>query len=481
MQREPMFLPGKVKHRCLIAISLSMLSCCFVSAHSETVTIAEDFATDPQWDGRNNVRTERGREKRQDFGFSQTNYAGISAGEIGGTVCRSVRPATYGTPIAPKTLNDRLHASGKFKVTHSEGGSGLLIGWYNATSRGWRTPNALLLRLDGESGSFRIFYEYGTQHWKTGGGQAFEGMYQTNPASKIPLGKTHEWSIDYNPDGADGRGEITLVFDGAEYKAPLDEGHKADGATFDRFGILNQQIYGDEITAYFDDLVVDGAQYDFASDPNWEGVDNRATMEDIAIRPYHDFHHRTTNFAGSAPGEIGGFIWRIESTTPEHAGYYGAPTGRLTMNDELKASGKICFKRAAVDCGLLIGWFNSNTAIGAPPNNFVGVLVEGPSRIGHYFRPVYGTSDDKRDIKGEGPLFNPDSTQRTWSIHFDPKANDGQGRITATLDNESVYLDIPEAARKGNATFDHFGIVSWQRGGHYVEMYFDDVVYTSAK
>lgn len=75
MQREPMFLPGKVKHRCLIAISLSMLLFCRRSSPSETVTIAEDFATDPQWDGRNNVRTERGREKRQDFGFSQMNYA----------------------------------------------------------------------------------------------------------------------------------------------------------------------------------------------------------------------------------------------------------------------------------------------------------------------------------------------------------------------------------------------------------------------
>ena len=66
------------------------------------------------------------------------------------------------------------------------------------------------------------------------------------------------------------------------------------------------------------------------------------------------------------------------------------------MNDELKASGKVCFQRAAVDCGLLIGGFNSNTAIGAPPNNFAGVLVEGPSRIGHYFRPARELPIDAR-------------------------------------------------------------------------------------
>ena len=456
----------------------------FVSSavFADTYIVSEDFTADPHWDGRNNVRTERGREKIQDFGYSATEHAGGGEGEIGGKVSRSVRPATYAAPIDAKTLNDHLKASGKFSVTHSEGGSGLLIGWFNTTSRGWRTPNALLMRIDGESGHFRIFYEYGTQHWMTGGGQAFSGTYQTNPLSLIPAdGTSHEWSLEYDPDGAEARGEIVLTVDGEVYRAPLDEGHKADGATFDRFGIINQQIYGDELVAYFDDVTVDGMAFDFASDPGWEGVGNRETVEDIAVRPFHDFGYRETNLAGGAPGEIGGFMWRIESFDPEHAGYYGARVGRLTMNDELKASGKVSFQRAAVDCGLLIGWFNSHTAIGAPPANFLGILIEGPSRIGHYFRPGYGTSDDQRAIQGEGPILNPGKSPREWTIHYDPAANDGHGCITATLDNESVQFDIPEAARKGNAVFDHFGFVSWHRGGHYVEMYFDDLKYTAAK
>lgn len=204
-------------------------------------------------------------------------------------------------------------------------------------------------------------------------------------------------------------------------------------------------------------------------------------MEDIAIRPYHDFHHRTTNFAGSAPGEIGGFIWRIESTTPEHAGYYGAPTGRLTMNDELKASGKVCFKRAAVDCGLLIGWFNSNTAIGAPPNNTLSACsskapaASATTSVRCMAHPMTSaTSKEKArfstPIARNAPAhpLRPKSKRRARPHH-----RNARQRVRIP--------DIPEAARKGNATFDHFGIVSWQRGGHYVEMYFDDVVYTSAK
>lgn len=39
--------------------------------------------------------------------------------------------------------------------------------------------------------------------------------------------------------------------------------------------------------------------------------------------------------------------------------------------------------------------------------NSLAVLVEGPSRIGHYFRPVYGTSDDLLKVMDRGPVIRP--------------------------------------------------------------------------
>ena len=54
--------------------------------------------------------------------------------------------------------------------------------------------------------------------------------------------------------------------------------------------------------------------------------------------------------------------------------------------------------RASADSAVLIGWFNSETHIGAPPKNFVGIMVEGPSRIGHYFRPVYANAEGQHEI-----------------------------------------------------------------------------------
>src|SRR5690349_10624278 len=66
----------------------------------------ETFDHDPGWDGHNNRIA---REKppvlvRQDFGYA--------AAKIGGTITIAGEPAYYAKKIEPRTLNDRLTASG---------------------------------------------------------------------------------------------------------------------------------------------------------------------------------------------------------------------------------------------------------------------------------------------------------------------------------------------------------------------------------
>ena len=143
----------------------------------------EDFARDPNWDGfRNRLLPEKLPVRKQSFGFSATQHAGgARPGEIGGIVSRSNRPAFYGRPIAERTLNDPLKVTGTFAVTHAEGGSGMLFGWFHHTSRGWRTPNSLGFRIDGNGGSFWIFYEYGTRSWQTGGAGRSKGTGTRRP------------------------------------------------------------------------------------------------------------------------------------------------------------------------------------------------------------------------------------------------------------------------------------------------------------
>src|SRR5678816_783160 len=134
---------------------------------------------------------------RQDFGL--TNFQGHPA--LGGWVQRSLTPAWFAKVIPGRTLNDKFSASGKFAVTNDSGGSGMLFGWFNETSRGWRTPNSLVFRIDGNGGKYWVFYEYGTRGWLTGGGGCFEGeQYQKTPTKPFKAdGTKHVWSLTYDP------------------------------------------------------------------------------------------------------------------------------------------------------------------------------------------------------------------------------------------------------------------------------------------
>ena len=442
----------------------------------------QDFSTDPNWEGRGNrTAEEHARIVVQDFGYSRTNYAGGDAlGEIGGRIARSLTPATYATVIPTKTLNDHFTASGKFAVTEADGASGMLIGWFNTHSRGWRTPNSLVLRLDGNGGKYWVFFEYGTQNHRTGGGATFEGeRYQTTKTPPEPAdGTVHTWSLTYDPDGADGNGEITFVMDGTTYTAPLAPGHKADGATFNRFGMVNVQIAGKGMNVYFDDLSIDGEPHDFTADPGWEENGNRITFNDREIRPYHNFGWSETNHAGGTPGEIGGLIWRADPRDPELSAFYADQTGHLSMEHTLEASGKVAMRRASADSAVLIGWFNVDTYIGAPPSNFVGIMVEGPSRIGHYFRPAYANAEGQSEIMKTGPVIKPSSASHQWRLAYTPDTNDGNGEVTVTFNDETVSLNLKPGIRKTGADFNRFGILTFQRGGHFVDIYLDDISYT---
>jgi hypothetical protein len=472
----------------LAIVVLGMCGNISVSLAGEPANLRRaDFSADPKWDGYGNRRVpDPAPVTRQHFGWRDTNYAGgKSKGEIGGRVQRSATLASYAMPISRRTLKDKLRASGRLAITQDDGSSGVLFGWFNQKSRGWRTPNSLALRVDGNgSNGYRLFYEYGTQHYLAGGGGAFEGpRYQTTktPAFK-PDGTSHAWTLEYEPDGANGDGLIKFTIDDRKYEVALDPGHKSDGAFFDRFGIWNAQTTGGGMELYFDDVEVDGVKLDFTSDPKWEGRGNDVEFPDRVMRPFQDFGFTPTNKAGGkAAGEIGGVIWRDDAPA-----YYADKVGPLTLDDELSASGTIAFRGQGSDSAVWIGWFDSEskrsrtkTEAQQPPTDFLGILLEGPSRIGHYFRQGY------RDAKGEGviaetgPVLHPDGKAHRWTLRYDPDGADSKGQIHLTLDDEKLTIDLRPDARHRGATFDRFGFFNVQEGGHYVEVYVDDLEYTT--
>jgi hypothetical protein len=155
----------------------------------------------------------------------------------------------------------------------------------------------------------------------------------------------------------------------------------------------------------------------------------------------------------------------------------------------------VCFPYATSDSGVLVGWFNSKTAVEGPvtprmsPPHFMGTVIEGPSRIGHYHRAAYktgaGEAGDSRTGTGEagdsrtGPVLHPDGRPHDFTLHYQPKANHGEGALTVTLDGESTTLNLEKGHKATGATFDRFGFLPWQsRGGHFMEIYWDDLTYT---
>ena len=429
----------------------------------------ESFDSDPGWDGhRNRLRPERSPVTRQDFGWSATDHAGGERGELGGWMQRSLTPARYFLRL-PRTytFEDRLEASGRVAVTHDDGSSGVLIGWFHESSRGWRTSSSLAFRLDGNSARYWVFYEYGTRRRFTGGGGAFEGdRYQTTPTPPFRADRTrHRWRLTYDPDANDGAGEVTFRIDDRQYVVPMDPSHRADGAVFDRFGIWTQEATGSGMEAWIDDLVVNGARFDFDEDPGWEGVGNRVRFEERVVRPFHDYGHDE--------GAARGVIFRDEEPS-----YWADIVGPLSLEDELFASGTISIPVAGVDSALSIGWFDAKTKRSSmSPRNTLAVFVEGPSRVGHYVRAAYRTSSGRGLSAPDGPVILPDGKTRTWSIHYRPEA----GTIVVTLDGVSRTTTLEPGHRQDGASFDRFGIFNMQRGGWHVVFTIDDLVYTAKR
>lgn len=461
-------------------------------------TKTETFDRDPGWDGHNNRPKDPPVKIRQDFGFSPTSHAGGRAGEMGGLITPAAEPAAYGRRIEPKTFEDVLTASGTLACM--DGGTHLLLGFFNAdTLNEWRTPNTLAIRIGGRGDFFYAYVEYCTRTWRAGGDspQSFPTAADPKTGKKglvgFPSGgKPHRWSIRYDPNGNGGQGAITATVDDQTAICHLDEGHKADGAVFNRFGVLNVMKSADGgAEVYLDDVAVNGRTENFDKDPGWEGKDNRRAYETQNVRPRFDFGYSPTRFAGGAAvGELGGLTFRGDCRYPGRMGCYGDRVGPLTLERPLRASGKVAMRRGVSDSTTILGFFHSQDSMRSNPSQsdaipecVAGIAIEGPSSEGFYFYPVYrakggdGRSTRVRDC----PRIRPDGAAHDWAWAYDPGGAGGKGRVAVTLDGRSVELDLDAGQKAPGTQFDRFGIVTTWIDGNGQNVYFDDVTYTASQ
>jgi hypothetical protein len=496
---------------CAITILMVAVACASVTTSTNKTSIQryESFDNDSGWDGRNNRLTALGPTIiRQHFGWSATNYSSGKSGEIGGVVWRSVRPAYYGKKIETKTLDDRLECSGAFSISQITAinqwhtGSCIWIGFFNSDEQGWRPVNQIGFRLLGHRDYEFSTYagipvgamvepHYGPASYAAGGAfiKKTEGLHEANMREMkqddilriLPDGQRHTWKMTYDPDGNNGNGEMEFSIDGGKpIPVGIRDNHRKSGATFNRFGIFNEQIPGYQMTAFFDDITINGEPQDFSTDPGWEGVGNMDEFIDREQYGANDFGYSETNFAGGKnPGEIGGLLWQVHADQSEIKAFYGGDAGSLTLDDKLTARGKIAFPTFGIDSGMQFGWFNTEEQ-GWPTKNFIGAYLDSYSNVGRFIAAQYGPSSGEGDTGPCEILFRPTGQVYDWELMYDPK--DGNGAVTLTFNGETQTIALTKEARASGASLNRFGFFNVQgNNGKHTRVYFDYIEYTRSK
>ena len=450
----------------------------------------------PKWEGINNRgRSFEPRSVSQDFGHSPTsNRAGGQPGEIGGRINPAAEPAWYGYALPkPLTLDSPMTAEGR--LFSAAGPGHCLFGFFNTnTLDGWRTPNTIVARINSRGQTFHCHLEYCTSRWRAGAGVIGEIVPGERLSPKeVPSGKSCEWKLAYDPKGAGGRGLLTFTLDGVTARCEISPEHRLEGITVTHFGLLPvMKAWDSPGEIWMDDVKVNGVAFDFAKDPNWDGLDNRRKYVTTNIRPKFDFGWSSTHYAGGKqPGELGGLIFRGDCREAGRMASYGDRIETLSLKAPFEARGKVCMLRGVSDSTASIGFYNSTHSMGRNPSqkhsvpmDYLGINIEGPSSEGFFFYPVYRVHGDASKALGanggKAPRIYPDGRVHDWFLRYDPEGADGKGQITVGLGKQTCTLDLGPGDKDVGATFDRFGICTPWIDGNSVTAFFDDLTYTGS-
>lgn len=210
-----------------------------------------DFSKDPGWVASGNRESYENRELvgAHNFGFSSTNHAGGSVGELGGDFWRSGKYAYIGDRIGPFDLTRRLEARGKVKLVTAGPDSDMLLGWFSSANKE-KSPdeagNFIGVHVGGPTRVGHYFAPYLT----TAKGE----VAKVEKAPVLTPGRIFDWSLLYDPEGNSGLGEMKVTLGDESVTLPLKPGRKEEGATLDRFGMFTSQMGGQMVRIYLDDL-----------------------------------------------------------------------------------------------------------------------------------------------------------------------------------------------------------------------------------
>ena len=264
-----------------------------------------------------------------------------------GFITPAAEPAYYGEDIGRTTFDDRCglgHASAV-----ADGGTHVLLGFFNADTRE-RVADPEHDRPPHQRPGRRVLRLRRVLHRAMAGRRrqpaAVRHASRTRrPAASRARGfrqrRRPPLVAHVRPERQQGRAaSITATIDGETAVCNLTPGHKADGATFNRFGLLTVMKSADgggEV--WLDDVTVNGETDDFdrrppvgrdQQPPTYEH-DERPPAVRLRLQPPPGFA------GGQAAGELGGLVFRGDCRYPERLACYGDRVGPLTLDKPLKA------------------------------------------------------------------------------------------------------------------------------------------------
>ena len=221
---------------------------------------AIDLRHDPHWEGRGNRVTfvERDFHERQNFGYSETHWAGAAPGEIGGKFW-STEPEDpyhgfYADDIGELTLEDPLEFAGSVCFVDGAPDAQMMLGYFNRREK--------LAPIEGETNGHPLNQSLGIQvadttrigYWFNGFASARRELAQrVKGPIFIPDRARRKFHFQYDPK-AGIAGRVTVALDGQSFGFDLTPEQRRVGATFDRFGLVNVRRGGKYNVIYFDDL-----------------------------------------------------------------------------------------------------------------------------------------------------------------------------------------------------------------------------------
>jgi len=246
----------------------------------------------------------------------------------------------------------------------------------------------------------------------------------------------------------------------------------------------------------------------FDRDPGWDARNNRIVPADRPLIA-QDFGYRSTQTAGTKPGEIGGRITRASEPA-----WYADKIGVKTLDQKLSASGTFALTQTAGGSGIFFGFFNAaqSGATGRPIGSLgmdmdcerggarlaLRLITAREKSCGTFVTPFIPGHFRPTPIRNDG-------TRYRWTLDYDPQANHANGRITFTLHSDanspdellkrdlpqnyrqealshfphetSFVVDLPAGFKQQGTSFDHFGLMNGLKPGKSATVYFADLKY----